>query len=66
MRKEYDFSKADRGKFYRSGVKLNIPIYLEPDVQVFVRKIAESKHSDISTVVNEMLKSDMHFAEEMR
>ncbi len=66
MEKEYDFSKAERGKFYRSDVTLNIPVYLESDVQVFVGQIAEAKQSDLSTIVNRLLKSDMQLAEVMR
>jgi hypothetical protein len=33
MKKEYDFSKGERGKFYRAGAKLNLPVYLEPDLR---------------------------------
>jgi hypothetical protein len=33
MKKEYDFSKGERGKFYRSDAKLNLPVYLEPDLR---------------------------------
>ena len=66
MKKEYDFSKAERGKFYKPDAKLNIPVYLESEVQTFVGKIAEAKHSDSTTIVNELLKSDMHLAEMMR
>ena len=62
MKKEYDFSKAERGKFYKQDSKLNIPVYLESEVQDFVNKIAETKQSDTSTVVNKLLKSDMHLA----
>jgi hypothetical protein len=29
MKKEYDFSKGERGKFYRPDAQLNLPIYLE-------------------------------------
>lgn len=65
MRKEYDFSKGERGKFYRSDMKLNIPIYLEEDVLAFVEKIALKKGVDRSTVVNELLKGDMKLAEAM-
>ena len=65
MRKEYDFSKGERGKFYRSDMKLNIPIYLEEDVLAFVEKIALKKGDDRSTVVNELLKGDMKLAEAM-
>ncbi len=33
MRKEYDFSKGERGKFFRPGAKLSLPVYLEPDLR---------------------------------
>jgi hypothetical protein len=62
MKKEYDFSKAERGKFHRPGAKLDIPVYLESEVQDFVDKIAESRQLDTSTVVNELLRSDMDIA----
>ncbi len=29
MKREYDFSKAVRGKFYRKGAELRLPIYLD-------------------------------------
>jgi hypothetical protein len=35
MRKEYNFSKEERGKFYRPNVKLNLPVYLEPDLRKY-------------------------------
>jgi len=66
MKKQYDFSKAERGKFHRPDAKLNIPVYLESEVQDFVDKIAEAKQSDTSTVVNELLKSDMDLARVLR
>jgi hypothetical protein len=31
MKKEYDFSKGERGKFYRPDIQLNLPVYPEPD-----------------------------------
>ena len=37
MKKEYDFSKGERGKFYKPGVQLNLPVYLEPDVKSISR-----------------------------
>jgi hypothetical protein len=40
MKKEYDFFKGEREKFYRPGVELNIPVYLEPDVAKVVRQRA--------------------------
>ena len=29
MKRKYDFSKAERGKFYRKGTELRLPIYLD-------------------------------------
>jgi len=66
MKKQYDFSKAKRGKFHRPDAKLNIPVYLESEVQDFVDKIAEARQSDTSTVVNELLRSDMDLAKVLR
>ncbi len=66
MKKEYDFSKGVRGKFYRPKVRLNLPVYLDPDVQRFVEQIARSQRSDVSHVVNQLLKSDMKLAKVMQ
>jgi len=59
MRKEYDFSKGERGKFYRSDMKLNIPIYLDDEVSDFIEKIASKRGIDRSSVVNELLRGDI-------
>ncbi len=66
MKKEYDFSKGVRGKFYRPKARLNLPVYLDPDVQRFVEQIARSQRSDVSRVVNQLLKSDMKLAKAMQ
>ena len=65
MQKEYDFSKAERGKFYSPDATLNIPIYLEADTLAFVEVIAEKKKMDLSKVVNELIKSDTQLAKVM-
>ena len=65
MREEYDFSKGIRGKFYRSDLKLNIPIYLDDEVSTFVEKIASKKGIDRSSVVNDLLRGDIKFAQVM-
>ena len=43
MKKEYDFSKGERGKFYRPDAEFNLPIYLEPEIAEFVGKFAFKK-----------------------
>jgi hypothetical protein len=62
MKREYDFSKAKRGKFYRPNATFNLPVYLDSDVRRFVEDVAKKRRSDVSTVVNRMLKSDMRRA----
>jgi len=46
MKKEYDFSKGERGKFYHPDAKLNLPIYLEPEIAEFIREYAKEKEVD--------------------
>jgi hypothetical protein len=35
MKAEYDFSTAEQGKFYRPIDELEIPVYLDKDVEKF-------------------------------
>jgi hypothetical protein len=58
MAKEYDFTGAERGKFYRPEAKFQIPVYLESDSLAFVEEIARRRGTDISEVVNGLLKAD--------
>ncbi len=44
MKKEYDFSKGVRGKFYSSNARLNLPIYLDEDIAEFINKYAKRKN----------------------
>ena len=63
MKREYDFSKAERGKLYRPGAKLNLPVYLEPEVQARLTRAARKRHEDLSALVNRLLKRDIETAE---
>ena len=66
MRKEYDFSRGERGKFYRPNAKLNLPVYLDEEVLAFVQWIAKRRKTDPSSVVNQLLRSDMQVAEVLK
>ena len=59
MKKGYDFSKGERGKFYRPDAELNFPIYLEPEIADFIRNLAGEKNTDIETIVNDWLRRDI-------
>lgn len=62
MRDEYDFSQAERGKFYNQDARLNLPVYLDDEVREFVAKVAARQNTDLSQAVNDLLRSDMNLA----
>jgi hypothetical protein len=59
MKKEYDFSKAEQGKFYRPITELEIPIYLNKEVKTFFIKRASDKNLEFNKVINAILKKEM-------
>ena len=56
MKSEYDFSKAERGKFYRADAVLRQPIHLDPEVLAFLASRAEARGISLSELVNVLLK----------
>jgi cytidylate kinase len=65
MKREYDFSKAVRGKFYRKGAELRLPIYLDAKLQRKLERLAQKKGRDVSDVVNQLLKKDVDVLEDL-
>lgn len=65
MRKEYDFSKAEQGKFYRPIEELEIPIYLEKKVKEFFRKKALDRNIELDKVINTILRKEMEMLREI-
>jgi len=59
MKKEYDFSKAEQGKFYRANSELEIPVYLDKELAEFFNKIAKEKKTNISKLVNKILLKEL-------
>ena len=66
MKPEYDFSKAERGKFYHQDAVFSFPIYLEPDVSDFVSKLAEQKKVDVQDLVNDLLRANMRLIQSVK
>ena len=62
MKKEYDFSKAERGKFYHPDTTLQVPVYLEADNLAFVEELAVKKRVDVTRVVNDLIRGDRQLA----
>ena len=63
MRDEYDFSNAERGKFYRPNVSFAPPIHLEPDVLAFLTARARARGVTLEELVNALLKKDIELIE---
>ena len=59
MKSEYDFYQAEQGKFYYPDATFHYPIYLEPDVEKFVTKIADRKKIEVQVLVNEWLRNNI-------
>ncbi len=59
MKEEYDFSKGERGRFYRDGATINIPVYLDQDVKHFLTDKAKAKGIHLQQLVNDLLRMDM-------
>ena len=63
MAEEYDFSKGERGKFYRKDAVLSLPVYLEPGVLKFLQAQAQARGMSLNALVNQLLKKDIELIE---
>ena len=66
MKREYDFSNGERGKFHRANPKLHLPVYLDDEVQTYLRERAKSKGVGIGQLVNEMLRQNIKLIEAVK
>ena len=67
MKKEYDFTDAEQGKFYRPIEELDIPIYLDKEVKNFFMKNIKNKTSDFSLnkIINSLIKQDIEISKKL-
>jgi hypothetical protein len=63
MKDEYDFSKADRGRFHRKDATLVPPVHLDPEVLAFLMVRAQARGISVNELVNELLKKDIELIE---
>ncbi len=59
MKTQYDFPKGECGKFHHPDAVFSFPVYLEPDVNDFMSKLAEEKDIDVQELVNEWLRANI-------
>jgi cytidylate kinase len=64
MRRNYDFSRGVRGKFYRENAKLRLPIYLDAKLQKQLEELAQKNGKDVSELVHQLLKREVQLIEE--
>ena len=64
MKREYDFSRAVRGKFYRKGAELRLPIYLDAKLQEQLERLAEKNGKDVGEMVNHLVRKEVELIEE--
>lgn len=63
MKDQYDFSGAERGKFYRDNATLQLPVYLDADVREYLTQRAKAKGIEVGALVNDLLKRDIALIE---
>lgn len=66
MKPEYDFSNAERGKFFRADAEFILPVYLEPDVSEFLDRIADAKSVEVQELVNKLLRADIELIQSVQ
>lgn len=67
MKKEYDFTNSEQGKFYRPLNELDIPIYLDDDVKTFFMQKLKNTDKDFSlnSIINSLLKQDIEISKKL-
>jgi hypothetical protein len=66
LEREIDFSKGERGKFYRPGMKLRIPVYLEETLLGSLAEVAERRGVNLDDLVNDLLRRDLAIVDALR
>lgn len=63
MKEEYDFSHAERGRFYRPDANLELPVHLDEEVYRYLQNRAKAKGIDVEELVNEVLRQNIKLYE---
>jgi hypothetical protein len=66
MKPEYDFSKGERGKFFRPNAELRVPIDLNPDIHAYLTKRAADEGMPLGEMVNALLKQEIQSVESVK
>jgi hypothetical protein len=60
MKSEYDFSQAEQGRFYVPADAIQLPIFLDQDVQAsLIELVGHQGKVAVQTLVNQILRKDI-------
>jgi len=65
MKDEYDFSNAQRGRFYHVDAELKLPVYLDQDIENWLSEKAKLKGVNLQSLINELLRKDISLIQEV-
>jgi cytidylate kinase len=65
MKRNYDFSNATQGKFYRKNARVRIPIYLDTKLQSKLERIARDTGKDVDDIVTRIVRKEVSLLEEL-
>ena len=65
MIKKFDFSKAEKGKFYTPIDEAQIPVYLDNDVKKYFLDRASEIGADMGKMINSILRKEIQIIQEV-
>jgi predicted HicB family RNase H-like nuclease len=66
MKQAIDFTKGERGKFYRKNATFKLPVYLDAEVERYLTQKAAHKGVELSDLVNQLLKKEIEIIEAVK
>lgn len=67
MKTKYDFSQAEQGKFYVPAESIQLPIFLDQDVQASLIELAGHQGKvALQTLVNQLLRKDIQMLDMLK
>jgi hypothetical protein len=63
IKKHYDFSKGEKGKFYIPEEEIELPVYLDTKNQKYYLNIANNKNIGMSKLITIVLAKDKSIAD---
>jgi len=66
MKPECDFTKGERGRFFRPDAEARLPIYLDAEIQKYLADRAAEKGVPLTDLVNGLLRQEIQIIESVK